>query len=479
MAEYAAAAGDDALFRASLEGAAKRGLPDESTQWLASLQGGFKKERDQHRLWQLGVGTLVAWIVCFVALFAIGSWLSQATLDAADRSLENPRGEAEGVDALLRGSYRFLLQASGVFFYVSMPLMFVLVLAIGGGLLYAMLRVGHIPAKLFLLVAVVTLTTAFAIMRGLFVRARDEDPGVVLDLDAQPRFRDALQRVADHVGTRCVDTVFVTPDTSVAVYERGGMRTQLQGKAERCLIVGIGVLEGMTVRQLKAILAHEYGHFSNRDTAGGGFALSVRRSLMHVAIGIAQAGSAGWYNPAWLFLKAFHNVFMRISQGASRLQEVLADRWAASTYGSLAFERGLQHVVATSVRFENRADEALNRALRERTPLTNLYRLDAPPTVALEHKITEEIRQALEREPTEFDSHPSPSQRFTWVRGYAATGVPPEADDDSPAWSLFEGRDELEHAMTARVRQNIENDHGVQFVAQSSSPEPVGPAATE
>jgi len=94
----------------------------------------------------------------------------------------------------------------------------------------------------------------------------------------------------------------------------------------------------------KAVLAHEYGHLSNRDTAGGGFALAVRRSLTTAAVGLAERGVATWYNPAWLFLTGFNRVFLRISQGASRLQETLADRWAASAYGARYFEQGLRHL---------------------------------------------------------------------------------------------------------------------------------------
>ena len=61
------------------------------------------------------------------------------------------------------------------------------------------------------------------------------------------------------------------------MFERGGVLRQVRGKSERCLVLGAAVLDGMRVRGLKAILAHEYGHFHNEDTAGGGFALAVAR----------------------------------------------------------------------------------------------------------------------------------------------------------------------------------------------------------
>ena len=57
------------------------------------------------------------------------------------------------------------------------------------------------------------------------------------------------------------------------------------------------MLEGFQLRPFKAVLAHEYGHFSNRDTAGGGLALQVRRSLGAFATTLAQAGAASVMRP--------------------------------------------------------------------------------------------------------------------------------------------------------------------------------------
>src|SRR4029079_12221765 len=131
-------------------------------------------------------------------------------------------------------------------------------------------------------------------------------------------------------------------------------------------------LEGMRLGPLKAVLAHEYGHLTNRDTAGGGFALAGRRSLHTMAQSLASSGAAAWYNPAWLFLNGFYRVFLRISQGASRLQEVLADRWAVFAYGADAFEAGLRHVIERSVRFDAHVGATINEVVKQKLPLANL-----------------------------------------------------------------------------------------------------------
>ncbi|HEX9189515.1 MAG TPA: M48 family metallopeptidase, partial [Vicinamibacteria bacterium] len=316
--------------------------------------------------------TLAAWVGALGVLLTAGVFLSRAVLDEASRLARRGAAGNPSGGAGLRRAYSGVLWLSCVYYYASIPLLALLTLALGGGILYAMFAVGRVPVKLALVVALLTLATLWSILKSLFVRGRDDDPGERLELRAHPRLRALLEEVARRIETRPVDSVYLTPGTDVAVLERGGLGRQLRGGTERCLVLGVGVLEGFRVGPLKAVLAHEYGHFSNRDTAGGGFALAVRRSLLTMAQGLAESGAAAWYNPVWLFLNGFHRVFLRISQGASRLQEILADRWAVLAYGSKAFEEGLRHVIERSVRFDATASR-LVAEMAQRRPVANLY----------------------------------------------------------------------------------------------------------
>ena len=117
-----------------------------------------------------------------------------------------------------------------------------------------------------------------------------------------------------------MDAVYLTVGTDVAVMERGSMSARLRDRGRRSLLLGVGILPGFTRRQLAAVLAHEYGHFSHRDTAGGEVAMVVQASLLRSLVGIAQAGGATFYNPAWHFLRGFHALFLRVTLGASRLR---------------------------------------------------------------------------------------------------------------------------------------------------------------
>jgi Zn-dependent protease with chaperone function len=472
------AAGDYDAAEQALEEAHARGLDDAAYESHAS------------RLWfvrwfvwiALAVivgGPIALYLGIVVFLLLAGAILSRLTLRAASRLPAERSGRAVGVAGWLRWSYRVVLWLACLVYYVSLPLLAIGIVLLFAGVVLAVLMAGVIPIKLILILGLFALVTVFAIVKSVFTRGRDEDPGPRLDVRAHPRFAAVLGEVADRVGTRPVDAVYLTAGTDIAVTERGGMWKQLRRKTERCLILGVGVLEGMSAQELKAILAHEHGHFKNEDTAGGSFALAVRRSMTMMLIGLLQGGVASKLNPAWLFTILFSKMFARISQGASRLQEVLADRWAAYAYGSDAFVSGLRHVIAQSVRFDVRAQTTLGEVIEKRLPLTNFYTYEAAQKIDAA-EIDRVIEAELNREPTAYDSHPAPRDRIAWVTALGAGGE--GQDDGSNAWSLFEDRDALERAMTDEIRVNVSRSTGVMipgkedpFAAGLTSAPGIGP----
>lgn len=432
-------------------------LPDEEYQRIHALLS--ENEPMYHRWglpWLKAVG---AWFLVFGVLVVLGLALSSATLALA-RKLSTARDEhASGGARLLRAVYRGVVGVGSVFYYVSVPLVALTVLALGGGIIYGFLALGRVPIKLVAIVGIFVLVTLFAILKSLFVRVRDEDPGEKLDWAQAPKLRKLLNEVAAMVGTRPVDSVYLTPATELAVFERGGLLARLTGRTERCLILGVGVLDGFQVRSFKSVLAHEYGHFSNKDTAGGNLALSARRSLMRMGRALAESGAAGWYNPAWWFFRGYLAVFLRISQGASRLQEVLADRLAIFTYGSKAFQEGYRHVIRQSVRFHAYTQSTLSEVIEGKKALANVYRF-APSEPPEEEKLDSAFQEELDAEPSPYDSHPSSKDRLAWA---AALNIPatPRYGDDEGVWSLFDHREQMEKRMTTVIKHNVAENHGV------------------
>ena len=416
---------------------------------------------------------LVAWLAVMGILLGAGYVLSRSTLKVAGKvtAAEASAGTGTAREQRLRKLYKLVLLLCGVYFYLSIPILLTMIVAAGAGAIYVFFAMGVIPIKLVLIIGIVVIATIGAILRGLFVRVDRPSLGHRVELDRQPRLRELLQDVAGMVGTRRVSAVYLTPGTDMGVTERAGLWSSLRGnRAERSLIMGIGLFDGMTQLQLRSVLAHEYGHFRNEDTAGGGFALAVRRSLFAMIIRLARSGAAGAFNPVWWFLRAYHRTYLGVSQGASRLQEVLADRWAIQAYGSAAFVAGYRHVVARSVQFDHQVDATIKEVVDTGRPLPNLYQYRPQSAGISEGDLATAIDKEMTREPSAYDSHPSPQQRIDAAQALAvARDVQP--DDDASIWALFDGRDEIERAMTTEVRGRIFANHGVQIAEAEASAE--------
>jgi Zn-dependent protease with chaperone function len=454
----AMADGDFDAASAALERARQYGL---SPQAYAE----FKKVMDEARprwprLLAIAGAVVAAWLLGLVALFGVGLSLSRAALRAARELPAVQTGESLGMARSLRRIYQVVLAIASFYYYTSIPIVLAIVVVAGGALIYGFFAIGHVPIKLVALVAIVVLVTLWAALKSLLVRVKDEDPGDRLDTAKHPRLRTVLDEVAAQIGTRPVDNVYMTPGTDLAVTERGGMMRQLRGSSERCLILGVGVLDGLRLGPFKAILAHEYGHFSNRDTAGGGLALAVRRSLLTMAHSLAESGAAAWYNPAWLFLNGFNLIFLRISQGASRLQETLADRWAVFAYGAKAFEQGLRHVVEQSVRFDAHANSTIQEVVDGKLALSNLYSFK-PSKLPSETEILKAVADAIDAKPSPYDSHPAPADRFRLVHALPARQAVDPADAGREAWELFEDPAGIQAWMTDRICAAVAANHGV------------------
>jgi len=272
---------------------------------------------------------LAGWLGIALFLFGAGSWLSRATLAATEvDAAQGVSGEAVGGTRALKRAYSALITFASLFYFASLPIVGVLVLLTVAASIYACLAVGRVPIKLVLIVVLVAAASLWAIAKSIYISLRppkQTDPGEEVVLSSHPKLAALLDGVAGRIGTRGPDRVFLTPHTDMAVFERGGVLATARGRGERCLIMGAGLLRGLRVGSLKGVLAHELGHFKNEDTAGGALSLAVRRSMLQMLVALVQNGAAAVYNPAWLFATRYHQIFLRISQGASRLQEVLAD----------------------------------------------------------------------------------------------------------------------------------------------------------
>lgn len=419
----------------------------------------LKAARHNEELAVTGLVVLAVWAVGFVVLLVVGWGLSRLTMLSVFRVQPGGHFYVGAGERLLRTFYRLVIAITSLYYYISMPFLVIIVLAAALGMLYIIFLIFTESSRIslqvvggLLLLALSLGYTALAVIRSIFTRPPDVLPGRPLHRQEAPDLWALAEDVAVRVDTRPIDALYITPGAEVAVTERGPLLRKLRGQGERALILGLGVLPGMTQGQLKAILAHEYGHFSNRDTAGGNLALQVRASMNQMAFQLASNGFAKWYNPAWLFINGFNRIFLRITLGASRLQEVLADRYAAVAYGSQQFVEALRHIVRQSLTFGHQVNLEANEAIRNQRALRNVYDLPEPADKAAD-SLEKHMQEVINRPTATYDSHPAVKDRIRLVE---MIGAVDQGGSPDPVWLLLPEADKLQDEMTHTLHNRVQ-----------------------
>ncbi|MGW1292599.1 M48 family metallopeptidase [Streptomyces sp. NPDC002533] len=144
----------------------------------------------------------------------------------------------------------------------------------------------HTPGPFALKVFIVSAVLAIPIVRGMFMLRTppDEDvPGVRVDDSHEPRLWQTVRDIAQQVGTRAPDEILLTGDVNATVGEDSRF-LGLAGGTRR-LHIGLPLMTGLSETQLRAVLAHEMGHYGNADTR---LAAISERGRVHVLRTIAH-----------------------------------------------------------------------------------------------------------------------------------------------------------------------------------------------
>lgn len=400
------------------------------------------------------IGT-VLWLIGLGFLFIAGTFLSRATIKALNQPQAAAGVPIQPEEQRLRSIYRTLINVLGLYFYISIPFVLLALLLLVGGAFYIFLLIGSIPIQFSVILVIMLFASLFAMARALFSRTRDIAPGRELSKRDAPDLWRLVEDVAKKLGTRPIDTIYLTPGTDMAVTEKGGVLQKMRGAGRRNLILGMGMLSALNQGQLSSVLAHEYGHFSNQDTAGGEMAYHVYAALEQLAQRLIQGRVAYIFNPVWLFVFTYQRIFLRVTLGASRLQEVLADRYAAIAYGSQNFVDGLRSVIRQGLFFPAQANYEIRRAIDLKHPVYNLYTLQSESANSnLQSDLDKQLEEQMTRSTSEYDSHPAPQQRIAWVE---RLNIPYHSIDDSsrPALELLPNPEDLQRELTSQVMKNI------------------------
>ncbi|HEY8209948.1 MAG TPA: M48 family metalloprotease [Myxococcaceae bacterium] len=441
--------------------------------WFSTVEARAGEDAWIRRGWWAVIGMAIFLAAGLVLLSGLGSILSSrevGKLTHAQLGLLRS-GETPSERAASR-LYQAVLWFGTALFYVSIPMMVLLSLVFGGVLLYAVFQLPRERLPLVPGGLLIALGGAWAVVRSLFLPPHAGEEGRRLTPEEEPRLFEMLREVAQVATAGMVDRVLLkAEDTAIGVRESGGVWRVLTGRGERVLSLSFAALPGLRLDELKALLAHEYGHFSHGETRLTPFISRTTQSMVNMTQRMASLGpTVVVFSPVYWFLRLFVVIYLQVTAAHSQRRELLADRAAALAYGGDTFGRALRRYVELSDTFERTAFSILV-ALREAGhPCRDLFRC----VLAAHEVVPPRLRALREREGVHrvaraLDSHPAPYERIARVAGLLAH----RPAEPAPAASVFRDPDALARELTASLVGKVDavmQARGMRRLAEVAAP---------
>lgn len=347
--------------------------------------------------------------------------------------------------------YRRRVGALALFGYLYLALMVALVVGVVVGLVWSMLAL-HSAILVKLLIPVLGLLVV--IVRSLWVKF-DRPKGIEVDLATTPALAALVEEIRRASGGPRPDRVLLTGDFNASVVQHP--RLGLFGWYENHLILGIPLLQTIPLDEVRAIIAHEFGHLAGSHGRFGAWIYRQRIVYQRFSAAI-EAERQGLGRPLLAPLRRWYfPYFNAYSFALARLQEYEADRLAAEVAGVAPMARALARIEVVGRWDRERFIQEIDRLARDGEPIPeDLYeRFPAALRGSLtEAEATAWLAEALQV-PTDFhDSHPALQDRLHALT--PTDGAPPMrwSDTGTPGMALLAPRTaELLRAASTQWRE--------------------------
>jgi Zn-dependent protease with chaperone function len=212
----------------------------------------------------------------------------------------------------------------------------------------------------------------FMLKAIVFVRRGTVDNTYEITAATQPRLFGFLHRVADEAGAPRPHRVFLSPRVNAGVFYDLSI-ANLFFTSRKNLEIGLGLVNVLPLGELKAVLAHEFGHFGQRTMAVGRWVYIAQQIAGHIVARrdfldrVLQWISSVDLRVAWIgwimrlivwsirsLVDTLFGWVVLAQRALSREMELQADLVAVSLTGSDALIHALHRLDA--------ADDAMDRA---------------------------------------------------------------------------------------------------------------------
>ncbi|MBS1509510.1 MAG: M48 family metalloprotease [Bacteroidetes bacterium] len=376
-----------------------------------------------------------------------------------------------------------------ILFFLVYLLMVALATALSIGCIYAgflvMINTGHFIGIIAGLGIMSTgLMVLIFLVKFIFaVKKYDESGTTLLTEEQQPDLYAFIRQLNRDTQTAFPRKIVVSPEVNACVFYNDSFWSMFF-PVKKNLQIGLALVNSLTLSEFKAVMAHEFGHFSQRSMKLGSFVYNVNKAVynmlyennnyssflqqwanIHWAIGIFVWVTVQMVKGIQIVLRGMYGLINKTYMGLSRQMEFHADAVAASVSGSDNCIAALRKLEISEVCYQTTIRKA-NEFLKSDTRLTNIYsnhnevmRIYAEHnhlpiennTPVADESFFKKLRYHKINIKDQWASHPPLEERAAHLKHL---GVDAQKDT-RPAWVLFHAPGELQTELTSFLYKSV------------------------
>jgi Zn-dependent protease with chaperone function len=388
----------------------------------------------------------------------------------------------------------FKKEVSGVmgsilFFFIVYALLLVLSIALVIGCVYAGIAIIINLPRLITIVAGIGLIGVgimvfIFLVKFLFSVSKYDRSGIVeVKEDEQPALFSFIRQLTVDTQTQFPRKIYLSADVNACVFYDSSFWSMFF-PVKKNLQIGLGLVNAVNISEFKAVMAHEFGHFSQRSMKLGSFVYNVNKIIYNMLFDNKGYGSflQSWANIDGIFA-IFASITAGIAQGIqsilrgmygfinkkymslSRQMEFHADAVAASVSGSDSLSTALRRIELAASCYDITLQKC-DEFYKQKKLSVNIYpqqklvlqKIAADYKLPLENGLPQISDEFFNNSNTsrinfkdQWASHPSTEERIKHLDGLA---IPAEVLADS-AWVIFNNKEELQKLLTQKIYEGI------------------------
>ena len=304
----------------------------------------------------------------------------------------------------------------------------------------------------------------------------------------EPELFKMIDEIIKKAGTNPPKKVYLSYDVNASVFYDSSFWSMFF-PIQKNLTIGMGLINTTTKQELKAILSHEFGHFSQRSMKVGSYVYNVNQIIFNLVNDDQSyrrsvesfANVSGYFSIfaalaffftgkiQWVLVKMYNFVNIR-HMALSREMEFHADEVAANIAGSIALEESLLRLELANNSYHNvinfyeklfSKNQSSRNIYREQFFVMNFhaeqneieYKNGLPNIKLSESGLFNKSKLNIENQ---WASHPSDEDRIARLRSLNIV----KDNDTSPAKNLFSDFTKTEEKITSKLFSRVKYQKG-------------------